>query len=573
MATAAPPARPSARLRWAAAALLAALFALDLASLPRLSLTYDEPGHLQYGSNLLHGDSDRFDDSKMPVSAANALPAVVAERLPPGRLHDTLASPEAARLPTAAAGLLLALLAYRWAGRLYGGAAALLALFLSAFDPNLIAHSQLATTDLYAALGVAATFYAFWRLDRRRTLGAAVVASLVLGLAQLAKYTSIFLYPLLAAVALAVYAGPLGRALVERDRGRLRRQLRTALGVAALVAAGSLAVVNAGFLFNRTLTPLGRYEFRSDTFRRLQAMPVLASLPVPLPYPYLEGLDWVRSRERSGKIFGRIYLCGQLRENEGFRAYYLYAWLVKTPLGAQLLVVLAAAAYALRRRRFRFRRDEIWLLAPALAFWIYFDLFYKAQIGIRYLLVAFPLMYVFTGSLLAEPEPEGEKGERLPGARGRIAGPRIETAVAGLACAAIAASVAAGFRDGYIAYFNELVPDRGRAYEILADSNLDWGQDDAVLARYLAEHPGVIANPTAPVGGRLVVDANFLTGVKRNRRYGWLRDNFEPAGSVTPSRLIFDVPPAELARLGLAAPSSSPPTTAAPARPRGERSP
>jgi len=538
--------RPSVRNRLAAAAILALLFALDLACLPRLSLTYDEPGHLQYGANLLHGDSDRFDDSKMPVSAANALPGAVAERLPAGALRDALASPMAARLPTAIAGLLLAFLAYRWAGELYGGAAALLALFLCAFDPNLIAHSQLATTDVYAALGVAASCYASWRLARRRTPGAAVGAALALGAAQLAKYTCVFLYPLLGAVALAVWGGPLARAVALRDRPRLRRQLRAALGVAALVAAATLLAVNAGFLFNRSFTPLDRYGFRSDLFRGLQSRPILARLPVPFPYPYLQGLDLVRFRERAGKGFGRIYLCGQLRDDEGFKAYYLYAYLFKTPLGAQLLALLAIIAYAARRRRFRFRRDEIWLVVPALAFWIYFDLLYKAQIGIRYLLVALPLMHVATGSLLAGGgDPDGEEAA---GAAPR----RAAIAVAGFAALAIAVSVAAGFRDGYISYFNELVPDRARAYQVLADSNLAWGQDAAVLARYVAAHPGTIVDPPGPVAGRLVVEANFLTGVKRGARYGWLRDGFAPVGAVTPSYPIFEISPQELASRGLA---------------------
>jgi len=533
---------PDRRRRLAAAALVAAvvaaLLALDLACLPHLSLTYDEPGHFQYGFNLLHGYAYRFDDSKMPVSAANALPLLVAERLPPNALRRALASPAAARVPTVVAGVLLALLAYRWAGALYGGGAALLALFLCAFDPNLIAHSQLVTTDLYAALGVALTFYAFWRLDRRRTRGAAIAAAFALGAAQLAKYSCIFLYPLLAAVALGAHGGAVVAALRAGDRRRLRRQLRVALGIAALCLAATILVLNVGFLFDRTMTPLGDYQFRSDVFQRVQALPAVGRIPVPVPYPYLQGLDLVRYRERVNKVFGRIYLGGQLREREGFKAYYLYAYLFKAPLAAQLLFLLALVAYALRRRRFPFRRDEIYLLAPALAFWLYFDLFYRAQIGIRYLLVAFPLMHVFTASLVARREADG-----VPDGRRRLA----TTALAVGGAAAIAASVLAAF-PRYLSYFNELVP-RGHAYEILADSNLDWGQSKGDLARYLARHPAAIVDPPAPVAGTLVVDANLLTGVKRPNRYRWLREGFAPVGDVADSYLIYEVSPEELARI------------------------
>jgi hypothetical protein len=49
-----------------------AFLLLAIVGLRHLSLTFDEPHHWGYGQNVLEGNSDRFDDSKMPVSAANA---------------------------------------------------------------------------------------------------------------------------------------------------------------------------------------------------------------------------------------------------------------------------------------------------------------------------------------------------------------------------------------------------------------------------------------------------------------------------------------------------------------------
>jgi hypothetical protein len=62
------------RARWLVVLLLAVLFALEVASMQRLTVTYDEWAHLRYGQNILNLDSTRFDDSKMPFSALNALP-------------------------------------------------------------------------------------------------------------------------------------------------------------------------------------------------------------------------------------------------------------------------------------------------------------------------------------------------------------------------------------------------------------------------------------------------------------------------------------------------------------------
>src|SRR5688572_2812055 len=108
--------------------LLACYFALALYGLRHQDYTYDETDHLQYGVNILHGNPDRFDDSKMPLSAWNALPGRIAEALPEGGLRSALSSLLAARIPTILAALLLGLLIYRWARELYGEKAGLLAL-------------------------------------------------------------------------------------------------------------------------------------------------------------------------------------------------------------------------------------------------------------------------------------------------------------------------------------------------------------------------------------------------------------------------------------------------------------
>jgi hypothetical protein len=86
--------------------------------------------------------------------------------------------------------------------------------------------------------------------------------------------------------------------------------------VAAIV---SVLVINVGFLFNRTFTPLRDYSFRSNLFQSIQSK---TSFVVPVPYPYLEGLDWIIQREQDNEGFGYIYLLGETRFREGFPGYY-----------------------------------------------------------------------------------------------------------------------------------------------------------------------------------------------------------------------------------------------------------
>ncbi|HSL82991.1 MAG TPA: glycosyltransferase family 39 protein, partial [Thermoanaerobaculia bacterium] len=150
----------------AVGALLVALFLLEALSVRDKTLTYDAPEHLRYGRQILHGDATRFDDSKMPVSAWNALPGRIAEELEPGPLRRFLAADGTARYPTMLASVLLAWLVFRWSRELYGVAAGFLSLVLHVLDPNLLAHSRLVTTDLYAALTITLSLYTFWRFLR-----------------------------------------------------------------------------------------------------------------------------------------------------------------------------------------------------------------------------------------------------------------------------------------------------------------------------------------------------------------------------------------------------------------------
>jgi tetratricopeptide (TPR) repeat protein len=84
----------------------------------------------------------------------------------------------------------------------------------------------------------------------------------------------------------------------------------------------------------------------------------------------------------------------------------------------------------------------------------------------------------------------------------------------------------------YLAYFNGVAggPMGGPRY--LIDSNIDWGQDERVLAEFVFEEPDtVLVNPGAfaPSVGTIAVNVNSLKGILRgdDSAYAWLAQ-FEP---------------------------------------------
>lgn len=515
-----------------AAGLLALLLVLLVTAVQRKTLTYDEADHYNYGLQILNLNSDRAgDDSKMPFSALNALPGWVAAQLPPGAHQSTLKEPTSGRYATILFALLTALVVYRWTRALYGVASALFSLLLYVLEPNLLAHSQFVTTDLYATGTILFAFYALWRYVRQRSLANAVLLAALLGLAQLAKYTAIFLYPLIAAVLLTSDWPDWSAWLRQRDWQKLGAYVRSLAGLGLLVLVVSLLVINAGFLFNRTMTPLEDYAFQSDLFQTVQdRLPAVSQLPVPLPYPYLEGLDLVRFRERTGQGFGKVYLLGELRSEQGFPGYYLVAWLYKVPIAIQLAFAGALLVYFSRRPGRDFWRNELFLFGPIVFFGLYFNFFYQAQIGIRYFLVVFPFVLIFCGNLLVGWE--------------HFSRPRW--LFSGALVVYLAASVFS-YYPHFIPYFNELVLDRRQSYTVLADSNLEWGQAGWYVNRYLEENPAAVFEPLKKASGTLVVSPNSLLGIStKPKTYQWLRENYQPVGTIAFSYLIFEVPEADL---------------------------
>src|SRR5208282_3682172 len=75
-----------------------------------------------------------------------------------------------ARLAEAVVGLLLILLLFEAGYRMFGAGAAWIAAVVAVFEPNLLAHSTLVTTDFAVTCFCLAAVYALWRLAERPTL-------------------------------------------------------------------------------------------------------------------------------------------------------------------------------------------------------------------------------------------------------------------------------------------------------------------------------------------------------------------------------------------------------------------
>ena len=514
--------------------IILAFAAINIASVIRgFSLTTDEDKHILYGERIAAGDSTRIDDSKMPITALNALPKKLAAFLKNEKIKQVLARLYVARMVTIFFSCLLAWLVFNWSRSLYGFVPALFSLGLYVLDPNIIAHSQLVTTDLYVTCAMTFAFFSLWKFLHERTFKNGFWCLFALGVSQIAKYTAIVLYPLFF-IALLIYDLPAWRHAIQ-EKKELKALILTYLKYGAFAGLASILIINLGFLFNGTLTNFGAYTFSSDVFNNIQArFPILQRLPVPVPYPYLHGLDWMRNTEQTGNLSGNVYLLGKISTLKGFPGYYFVAAFLKTPIATQIILLLAFVAYFMHKeRRANLMIDEQFLLIPVLFFTIYFNFFFNTQIGIRYFLPVYPLLYVFAGNLFIG------WGKFSAGQK-----------TASLALIVYIFVSVFSYYPYCISYFNEFVWNRKSAYKYLADSNIDWGQGRNELDQYLLQHPSTIYKPGKARSGDIVVRVNDLVGVTADPdQYAWLRNNFEPIDTIAYAYLVYKISPEEINKL------------------------
>ncbi|MGC4073945.1 MAG: glycosyltransferase family 39 protein [Nibricoccus sp.] len=212
-----------------------------------------------------------------------------------------------------------------------------------------------------------------------------------------------------------------------------------------------------------------------------------------LPEGYIYGYAhaWRFSRVRSAFFNGKYGI-------SGWKTFFPYTFLVKTPLPMLGLLGLAAAAAWFKWRSEgadapAIRRQAAAALYATLPLWALLVFYWaavipsKLNIGHRHILATYPPLIMLCGAAAYWIETwrsrarSAEPNVRMP-QLARV----CSFAVCGLAVLLIAEI---GYRyPHYLAYFNGIVTP-AKAYRHVVDSSLDWGQDLRGLKRYLEARP------------------------------------------------------------------------------------
>ena len=373
-------------------------------------------------------------------------------------------------------GLLGGYVCFCWASRLYGVGAGLMATALWCFSPYVLGHASILTPDAHAAAFGLAAGYAFWRWLSDPCWERAAFAGLVLGLAELTKFTLLVLYPLWLLLWL----------LYRWHEWRHIRAQRWCceLGQLSAILVGSVFVINLGYGCEGSFERIGDYRFKSRVMSKgmpgtspFDGMPnrfagtCLGAIRVPLPRNYLNGIDAQKLDFEQGLD---SYLCGEWKRS-GWWYYYLYALAIKIPLGTWAVFLLAVAATLFNKGHSASWRDEMVLLLPAAAIMILVSSQTGFSVHSRYVLPMLPFLFVWMSKV----------GWRIGSRRCRIT-------VAAQAAACWSVGSCLWCYPHEVSYFNELVggPRNGHAH--LLESNVAWGQDLFFLKEWLDAHPEAI---------------------------------------------------------------------------------
>jgi Dolichyl-phosphate-mannose-protein mannosyltransferase len=471
---------------WRTTALVVVLLLLLVAQLARFvsrqSQTWDEGDHLYAGyRSLTQGDFGLNPEHPPLAKMVAALPLLRMNlRVPPlqgrefkqeaflggrdfvfGNDADTVLF--RARMAASVFTVLLALFAFLAAREMFGTPAGLTALVLVVFDPNVLAHGALVTTDAALSCWMLATVYAFYRYVRRPSAPRLLLVGLAAGLALASKHTGLLVLASLGLLAVAEWLSERSSASAQTVRARALR-LAGALLVIGIIAVGVLWAFY-GFRYaarpeGLTLNPPAS-QILKDVPKPHQAA-VLGALAHwrLLPESYLCGLADVFTSE----AFYRSYLFGKAYPH-GVWFYFPAAFLIKSTLA--FVALPCVVVIALATRRLAARREIIFLAVPSV-FYFLVAVSSKMNIGARHILPVYPFLAVAgAGALWA------------------LAGSQRKWMYATFTLLAVHVASSLHAFPSYIAYSNEIWGGPTKTYKYLSDSNSDWAQQLKSLKRYL----------------------------------------------------------------------------------------
>ena len=414
-----------------------------------------------------------------------------------------------ARIPVILLSVLFGWLLYQWVRRRFGAGTALLTLAFFCFSPTMLAHSRYVTTDLGASFGFFIGIASFiYLLEHSRQWRIALFAGLMLGIAELLKFSLVLLVPMNAIIFILWIIG-----MPMDDKKQWMRSiwlLVKRIIVMLLVALAVVWAIYGAFTYNypqeRQINDatylLGSYGFRPAVNLDL------ALIRNPLTRPlgqYILGVLMVQQRAAGGNT---TYFLGEV-SNAGSRLYFPLLYLVKELLPLHIFSFIALfygikQFFTWRRSRkqhtpgSRSWQDGIqrhiveW--SCVVVIFVYWIVSIKSplNIGIRHVLPTFPFLYILISrGVVSWIRNTLSSPRNLKEVFGTIVSFTFKTLPRYAITILLLFWLVAGTlttTPHFLSFYNELAGGTSEGWKIAVDSNYDWGQDLKRLVDFVQEN-------------------------------------------------------------------------------------
>ncbi len=491
------------------------LFFLLFAGLPGIlkkSPCFDEPAHIAGGLDRLLNSSHGFtaDNGILPqmieafpllfIEGARENSKLFEENHPPFEIQKKLLfsdpgiTEQMIALPKLMAllfGMLGALLVYFASRKIFGKLGAFISLLAYCLCPEILAHSTIASSDIFVSIAFFACIASFWRLSHCLNFASIALFAVSLAFLCLSKMSFIIIAPVLPAIVLLRIISGIPPT-IEIFR-KAPQKVKSGAILMPLLIACLLSVLAA---YAMIWTAYGfKYEMRGETaskeaawnrlFEKTGAAGQICRFardariaPESFTYGFLSVYE--ASKQRYAFMNGEL-------ANNGWWNFFLYSFILKTPL--PLIILLGIALYSIFSCKINPRPEAgevcelrgfsgnkyLYELSPYMLFIVLYMIFAissRINIGHRHLLPIYPPIFLICGacSIFAAKN-----------VRGLFAPARIAILLTLLWLLAESIFISPHF----LAYFNQLAGGPKNGYKHLVDSSLDWGQDLKPLSVWL----------------------------------------------------------------------------------------
>lgn len=524
--------------KWIAAGLLGIMFILSIASMKDDSAIMDEIAHIPAGYSYVRYLDFRLNPEHPPLLKSLAgIPLLFMNlNFPTDHTSWTkdingqwTSGPEFlyerndrradqiifwSRVPMVLIMLLLGYFLFKWTRELAGEKAALVAIFLFAFSPNIITHGRFVTTDVGLGTFLIISLYYFVKFLKEPSVKNKWIFGVTLGLVQLAKFSAFMLIPYYVLVVIIwvtvksynLWLTPeVGKTQLPRENNRrpiVWGYVRTYVGKTAGAIAIAYLVVGAIYgtltwneppeIIKRDIgSILGSNQYYNN-YNLEKPLFMMAEMPVFKGYSvYTLGLIMVFQRATGGNT---TYFLGEV-SSQGWKHYFPVTFLMKEPIPSLiivlssliiLLIILIVKIIKTPRSSYLRSLTNYTLNNPAfLVIFGFISLYWLSSItsnlniGFRHILPTVPLMYILSSRMMTKVDDFIHKK----------VGSEAYYAHFGIIVLLGLWLVGSNIYNYplYLPYFNEVIGSKN-GYKWIVDSNVDWGQDLKRLTKFVEDN-------------------------------------------------------------------------------------